>query len=631
MGVRGRSRTYTFADVFQYYIGVFNIQLRASLMDPADRFPGLTDPDDDAQLIAAVDRIIGSLPLATAMPTYTDIQRIFNKGCIECHGDLDYPPYSNSFGSGVYLAEDENPTVVAPALNSRLFRSNTFATNNRNRILTLITRTSEYCAVPLGSAGMMPCGGPPLSQADVETFRRWMNGTPTPPFTHGDPHLKTIDGVRYDFQAAGEFVLLRGVNVEIQARHTAVATSAPLGPNAHTGLTSCVSINSAVAVRVGRHRITYQPNLSGEPDPDGLQLRVDGELVELSRGGFPLPSGARIIQTAAPGGIQIESPSGTVIVLTPGWWSHYQVWYLNIDARGVRATRGLMGAVAPGNWLPALPDGSLLGARPSSLQQRYDDLYGKFGNAWRVTDTTSLFDYAPGTSTESFIIEDWPGGIEANACVPSVTNTTNPPQKRLSVEVAEAQCAEIVDPDRRANCVVDVSATGEIGFAATYLLADKIMNNALPNVPILGYPEEAATGLAAPINFTWNKTTDADGDPIDYRLYVWPIDQDPNINEAVPTQLAGGGYTVWVFLVFLLLMLMYLLLKKKIGLSVFVIGILVAGAIAYFYGRDGGGGDSMVSQTVTQLEPGTSYYWKVFAEDGKGGRVESETRRFESR
>jgi hypothetical protein len=36
--------------------------------------------------------------------------------------------------------------------------------------------------------------------------------------SNGDPHLTTIDGRAYDFQAAGEFVMLRSEDVEIQAR-----------------------------------------------------------------------------------------------------------------------------------------------------------------------------------------------------------------------------------------------------------------------------------------------------------------------------------------------------------------------------------------------------------------------------
>lgn len=250
-----------------------------------------------------------------------------------------------------------------------------------------------------------------------------------------------------------------------------MSTDGPLGPNAHTGLSSCVSVNSAVAVRIGQHRITYQPNLSGQPNPEGLQLRIDGKLQRTSEQGIPLESGARIVQTTAPGGIQIESPGGTVVVVTPGWWNHYQLWYMNIDVQNARATQGVMGAIAPRNWLPALPDGSLLGPRPSDLHQRYLDLYEKFADAWRVTDATSLFDYAPGTSTGTFTVDSWPLEAPQTCIVPRDPEgpPAIPPVKPLPIEVAQQQCRAIVANDRRANCEADVMATGEIGFAKTYL------------------------------------------------------------------------------------------------------------------------------------------------------------------
>ena len=72
-------------------------------------------------------------------------------------------------------------------------------------------------------------------------------------------------------------------HLEIQVRQMAIQTAGPLGPNGYTGLTSCVSINSAVAVRAAGHRVTYQPNASGKPDPEGLELRIDGHLVALGR------------------------------------------------------------------------------------------------------------------------------------------------------------------------------------------------------------------------------------------------------------------------------------------------------------------------------------------------------------
>ena len=40
-------------------------------------------------------------------------------------------------------------------------------------------------------------------------------------------------------------------------------------------------------------------------------------------------------------------------------------------------------------------------------------------------------------------------------------------------------------------------------------------------------------------------------------------------------------------------------------------------------------GTEAMSITVSDLEPGKAYYWKVLASDDKGATVESESRRFE--
>ena len=76
-------------------------------------------------------------------------------------------------------------------------------------------------------------------------------------------------------------------------------------------LTAGVSVNTAVAVRLGQHRITYQPNPISKGEPEELQLRVDGELKKLNAKGLALAGGGRILSTIAPGGIQIESPGET--------------------------------------------------------------------------------------------------------------------------------------------------------------------------------------------------------------------------------------------------------------------------------------------------------------------------------
>jgi len=77
----------------------------------------------------------------------------------------------------------------------------------------------------------------------------------------GDPHVHTVNGKAYDFQAVGEFTVLRdGNRLEIQARQTPVATANPIKDD-YSGLTACVSVNTAVAVRVGLHRISCNPGV----------------------------------------------------------------------------------------------------------------------------------------------------------------------------------------------------------------------------------------------------------------------------------------------------------------------------------------------------------------------------------
>jgi hypothetical protein len=103
------------------------------------------------------------------------------------------------------------------------------------------------------------------------------NASCGPTRIEGDPHLTTVDKTHYDFQGAGEFVTLRDPDgAEIQTRQTPISTTFFPAPNAYDGLATCASINTAVAARVGSHRVTLEPNLSGVPDQSGLQLRIDG-------------------------------------------------------------------------------------------------------------------------------------------------------------------------------------------------------------------------------------------------------------------------------------------------------------------------------------------------------------------
>jgi hypothetical protein len=279
----------------------------------------------------------------------------------------------------------------------------------------------------------------------------------------GDPHITTVDGTHYDFQSAGEFTALRGDGLEIQTRQTPVATTYIPAANAYTGLQTCVSLYSAIAARVGKRRVSYEPNINGNPDPSGMQLRVDGVLTTPDPKGIDLGGGNRIVAPSGGGGIEIDYAGGTILQVTSAWWPAQQKWYLNVNVSQTTAHEGIYGALAPRSWLPALPGGASLGPKPEALHQRYLDLYGKFADAWRVTDATTLFDYGPGTSTGSFSLADWPRENPTSCAIPP-----QPSAQPVDVSVAEAQCKGIFDDNMRADCVFDVSVTGELGFATTY-------------------------------------------------------------------------------------------------------------------------------------------------------------------
>lgn len=555
MGVRGRSRTYAFADVFGSYTTTLRTALEANLT--ADPIPGLTAPYACAALIPYVNSTLATLPPVNAVPTYTDVQRIFNKSCVECHGGLNYPPYSN-YGTGLNLAEDQSGPLVNPLAASHadaLAR----AASLSGPLYTRITSTSEGCP-----GGMMPCNGPPLSQADIDTIRRWIVGGN--PSTWGDPHLTTIDGVRYDFQSAGEFVLLRDPGMEIQARHMPVQTEGPVGPDAHTGLTSCVSIMTAVAVRVGPNRITYHLNPEWK---EGLELRVNGKPVQLGTE-LLLAGGGRIVRTPSQGGIQIEGAGGTRIIITVDWWAHYQVYYMNVSVQQARATEGILGPIALGNWLPALSDGTQLGPRPASLYDRYVQLYEKFEDSWRVTKETSLFDYLPGYSTDSYTLREWPA-YKADACKVDKAPEGIPVMEALPsipMEKAFEICRAVANEDRRVQCAQDVAGTGDPIFANTFAESEKVEANNAPGTPGLVFPRDMAVASAT-TTFQWESTFDKDQDPVLYRHCVWSVDDDFTFETcSKPTR-----EPAW---------------------------------------------------TVT-LEPGRDFLWKVIAEDGKGGSTESVT------
>lgn len=311
------------------------------------------------------------------------------------------------------------------------------------------------------------------------TLPATLPGSPSPgPCTtgcsdsNGDPHMLTVNNVAYDFQAAGEFTLLRSADgsVDIQARQE------PFGDGGD------VSTNTAIAAKVGSHRV----GVYLMPD-SSLQAHVDGQVVDLSSGPLDLGGGASIsnYSDASTNGFEVVFPDGTKM-----WALSVAEWGINAEILPSASLKadgtGLLGpAVAGGLGVPALPDGTALPS-PTDDQQEYDFLYGQFADAWRVTDATTLFDYDPGKSTASYTIKPYP------AAGKMITLADLTPAQRAA---GEAACQGITNPVLHDDCVLDVGVTGDAGFADTYASVQAFDEAGLAPV---SFPSPSISSATAP-------------------------------------------------------------------------------------------------------------------------------------
>jgi len=251
---------------------------------------------------------------------------------------------------------------------------------------------------------------------------------------NGDPHLLTIDGTFYDFQAAGEFTLLRSPDgaTAIQGRQEVV------------GPANVATINTALALRAGGHRFVVTL-------ADSLHLAVDGVATDATGG--PLAGG--VVLHPYKQGWQFDLPDGTTV-----WALSLGHWGINIEVRpsaDLRAKgQGLLATSATtGIHLPLLPDGTAV-PTPSSPDERYDLLYHRFGDAWRLSDAETAFDYEAGKSTASYTNRDVP----VRTAPTKAADLTSDQQT-----AATAACAGVDDPHLHEGCLFDVGVTGDKGYA----------------------------------------------------------------------------------------------------------------------------------------------------------------------
>ncbi len=281
--------------------------------------------------------------------------------------------------------------------------------------------------------------------------------------TYGEPHLVTADGVRLDFQAAGEFVVARSSDgaFEVQARYEPSRVVRP------------VTMTTALTTRIGGDRIGFYT------DPDtgdtSRTLVINGQAIERAQYSVTLPGGGVVERIGAD--VRVTWPDGSKLAVEIyGKFMNFSMTPSDAIAAsivGVLGTRDGDGS----NDL-ATRDGTLLDPEsPDFIEQ----LYGPFADSWRIAQADSLFDYEDGETTDTFQLLDVPAE--------QVTVADLAADERAGAEALCRAMGVTSDPVLTA-CVFDVGMTGDPSFAASAATVAATIERA--NVPALDLGEPIA-------------------------------------------------------------------------------------------------------------------------------------------
>jgi len=208
--------------------------------------------------------------------------------------------------------------------------------------------------------------------------------------SHEDTHLITFDGVHYDFQASGDYVLARaGKDFEVQTRQ---ASGAPLWPLA--------SVNKAAAVRMGDARVA----VCLEP----TQLVVNGKAATLgdgksldAGGGVTVSLSGDTYTIARKGGETVAATlmsRGTGLGFERRDLHPFGEQWIDVQVSLGQTPQGpVSGLLGQGDGIPS-NDIAPRDANPLRQPVAFTALYKTYGDSWRVPADQSILCATPKVS-----------------------------------------------------------------------------------------------------------------------------------------------------------------------------------------------------------------------------------------
>ena len=263
---------------------------------------------------------------------------------------------------------------------------------------------------------------------------------------NGDPHLQTYDGLAFDIMSLAEFVTTRDPagDFEVQSRHQPFAGTA-------AGTT-------AVAVKTDSGRITF--TAKGLQSTEPIVVRVDGRETAA-----PLQLGDVAVTQSHADRWLITWPDGSTVEMD---W--HVGFFVKLELAPDRAARmeGMLGKSDDDltNDL-LLPDGSIV--KPEA------DLEAEYAMAWRVDGATTLFDYEPGETFETFRLP-----------LPQLSTALADEEltERLRADCI-AELGQLATSAEISSCVFDVAATGDSSFTTAYVdvVDDRLADEGYSSLP----------------------------------------------------------------------------------------------------------------------------------------------------